>query len=230
MYQIKLGNIAIEVVKKDIKNSHITVYSPNGRVRITTPFRINDETVRLYAISKLAWIKKQQARLQAQKKPPENKYISGESHYFKGQRYVLMLNEHNAAPQVMIRDNKYLVLYIREGSTKLQRENVLKAWYRQELKKDIPVLMAKWQAIIGVKVEDWGVKAMRTKWGTCNIRAKRIWLNLELAKKPPDCLEYIIVHEMVHLLERLHNQKFKAYMDHFMPQWRLYQDELNKNE
>jgi len=224
MHQIKVGNIEIDVDRKDIKNLHLAVYPPNGRVRIATPLSINDESVRLFALSKLAWIKKHQANFNAQDRQTEREFISGESHYFKGKRYLLNLIEHNASPKVIIRDNKYLDLYIRKGSSS---EKVIKEWYRQALKNDIPALITKWQAIIGVVVADWGVKSMRTKWGTCNIQAKRIWLNLELAKKPRHCLEYVIVHEMVHLLERHHNKRFTAYMDKFMPQWRLYKNELN---
>ena len=228
MHQIKLGNIEIEVVRKDIKNLHLAVYPPNGRVRIAVPLRINDDLVRLFALSKLAWIKKHQANFQAQTRQTEKEYLSGESHYFKGQRYLLNLIEHNAPAKVIIRNKTYLDIYVRTGSTKQQREKVMKEWYRRELKNDLPALIAKWQVIIGVTVADWGVKSMRTNWGSCNIKAKRIWLNLELAKKPIHSLEYVIVHEMVHLLEKYHNDRFKAYMDKFMPQWRLYNDELNR--
>ncbi len=227
MHQIKVGSIEIEVARKDIKNLHLAVYPPNGRVRIATPLRINDESVRLFAISKLAWIKKHQANFIAQNRQTEREFISGESHYFKGKRYLLNLIEHKTSPKIFIRNNKYLELYMKKGSSKQQREKVIKEWYRQALKNDIPALITKWQTIIGVVVADWGVKFMRTKWGTCNIQAKRIWLNLELAKKPRHCLEYVIVHEMVHLLERHHNKRFFAYMDKFMPQWQLYKDELN---
>ncbi|MEN8218915.1 MAG: SprT family zinc-dependent metalloprotease [Pseudomonadota bacterium] len=227
MHQIKVGSIEIEVARKDIKNLRLTIYPPNGRVRIATPLRINDESVRLFALSKLAWIKKHQANFIAQNRQTEREFISGESHYFKGIPYLLNLIEHKTSPKIIIRNNKYLELYMKKGSSKQQREKVIKEWYRQTLKNDIPALITKWQTIIGVVVADWGVKFMRTKWGTCNIQAKRLWLNLELAKKPRHCLEYVIVHEMVHLLERHHNKRFKAYMDKFMPQWRLYKDELN---
>lgn len=227
MHKIKVGSIEIEVDRKDIKNLHLAVYPPNGRVRIATPLKINDESVRLFAISKLAWIKKHQAHFIAKNRQTEKEFISGESHYFQGKSYILNIIEHNKSPKILIRNNQYLELYIKKGTSKQQREKVIKEWYRQALKNDIPALITKWQFIIGVSVADWGVKSMRTKWGTCNIQAKRIWLNLELAKKPQHCLEYVIVHEMVHLLERNHNKRFKAYMEKFMPQWRLYKDELN---
>ena len=231
MHQIRLGNIEIEVVRKNIKNSRLTIYPPNGRVRIATPLKITDESVRLFAISKLSWIEKHQAKFKAKKNRQitEKKFISGESHYFKGKRYLLNIIEHKASPEVIVRENKYLDIYIRKGTSKQQREKVIKEWYRQELKNDIPAIIAKWQPIIGVVVADWRIKFMRTRWGTCNIEAQRIWLNLELAKKPIHCLEYVVVHEMVHLLERNHNKRFFfAYMDKFMPQWRLYKDELNQ--
>jgi len=194
-------------------------------VRIATPLKITDESVRLFAISKLAWIKKHLAKFKAKKyrQITDNKFISGESHYFKGKHYLLNLIEHQDSPKVIIRENKYIDLYVK----KQRAEKILKEWYRQELKNDIPAIIAKWQPIIGVVVADWRIKFMRTKWGTCNIAAKRIWLNLELAKKPVYCLEYVVVHEMVHLLESHHNKRFFAYLDKFMPQWQLYKDELN---
>ena len=135
---------------------------------------------------------------------------------------------HNAVPKVVIRHNTHIDLYVRLGSSEEKRQQVITEWYRQQLKARIPALIDKWQPIIGVEVSDWGIKQMKTKWGTCNITARRIWLNLDLAQKPEHCLEYIIAHEMVHLLERHHNDKFTAYMDRFLPQWRSYRDELNQ--
>ncbi len=228
MHQIQVGNISIDVVRKDIKNLHLGVYPPNGRVRIATPLKIDDEAVRLFAVSKMAWIKKQQLKFETQERQSERRFVSGESHYFRGRRYLLNVIYHNAPPKVEIR-KKSIDLYVREGSTDEQRDKVITEWYRRHLKEQIPELIDKWQDIIGVEVNDWGIKRMKTKWGTCTIEYRRIWLNLELAKKPKHCLEYIIVHEMVHLIERNHNGRFAAYMDKFMPQWIFYREELNRS-
>jgi len=227
-HQIIVSNITIDVVRKDIKNLHLAVYPPSGRVRIATPLRLDDEAVRLFAISKLPWIKKQRSKFENQARETEREYVSGESHYFEGHRYLLNVIYHTSAPRVEIRNKKYIDLYVRTGSTTEQRERVMTRWYRQRLKDRVPALIEKWQKIISVEVGDWEVKQMKTRWGTCKVEAKRIWLNLELAKKPAPCLEYIIVHELVHLLERQHSERFIALMDKFMPQWRIYQDELNQ--
>ncbi len=228
-YQLSLNNsqLIIDVVKKDIKNLHLSVHPPDGRVRIASPLKVSDESIRLFAISKLNWIKKKQAKFQAQSRQSPREYLSGESHYFKGDRYLLNVIYHPAPPKVVIRNKTYLDLYVRCGSIQEQREYVLINWYRQQLKAELPSLIAKWEKIIGVTINDWGVKKMKTKWGTCNIQAKRIWLNLELIKKPQHCLEYVIVHELVHLLERNHGELFKAYMSQFMPNWGFYKKELN---
>jgi predicted metal-dependent hydrolase len=229
MHQITVGNISIDVVRKDIKNLHLGVYPPNGRVRIASPLKIDDEAVRLFAISKMAWIKKHQLKFEAQQRQSERQFVSGESHYYNGNRYLLNIIYHNAAPKVEIRNKTYIDLYVRVGSTLEQREKVLTEWYRRQLKDQIPPLIDKWQKIIGVEVKDWGIKKMKTKWGTCTIADRRIWLNLELAKKPEHCLEYIIIHEMIHLIERKHSDRFVAYMDKFIPQWHFYKDELNRS-
>ncbi len=191
--------------------------------------KIDDEAVRLFAISKMAWIKKQKLKFEVQERQSERRFVSGESHYYKGKRYLLNVIYHNDAPKVEICNKTYIDLYVRVGSTNEQREKVLTEWYRKRLKGQIPALIDKWQKIIGVEVKDWGIKKMKTKWGTCTIASNRIWLNLELSKKPEHCLEYIIVHEMIHLIERNHSDRFVAYMNKFMPQWHLYKEELNRS-
>ena len=227
MHQITVNDLVVDVVRKDIKNLHLAVYPPHGRVRVAAPLRIDDEAVRLAVISRLAWIKRQQAKFEGQERQSAREYVSGESHYFQGRRYLLNVIYHDAPPKVVIRNKTKLDLYARTGSDTVKRERVLLAWYRSQLKEMIPPLIAKWEFIIGAQVTEWGVKRMKTRWGTCNIAAGRIWLNLELAKKPAHCLEFIIVHEMAHLLERLHNDRFVAHMDRFMPQWRYFREELN---
>lgn len=228
MHQIIVNGFVVDVVRKNIKNLHLGVYPPNGRVRVAAPLRINDEAVRLLIISKLAWIKRQQEKFEAQERQSAREYVSGESHYYQGRRYLLNVIEQKGSPAVILRNNKTMDLFVRPDSDASQRERVLIAWYRQRLKEEIALLIAKWEPIIGVEVAEWRVKQMKTKWGTCNIKAHRIWLNLELVKKPLHCLEYIIVHEMVHLLERHHNDRFLAYMNRFMPLWQYYREELNR--
>jgi predicted metal-dependent hydrolase len=228
MHQIVVNGLVVDVVRKDIKNLHLAVYPPHGRVRVAAPLLVDDEAVRLAVISRLAWIKRQQSKFEEQERQSAREYVSRESHYYQGNRYLLNVVYHDAPPKVVIRNKTTLDLFVRTGSDTAQRERALLAWYRKQLKQMIPPLIAKWEEIIGVEVADWGVKQMKTKWGTCNIEARRIWLNLELVKKPAHCLEFIIVHEIVHLLERHHNDRFVAHMDKFMPQWRLLRDELNR--
>lgn len=228
MHQIRVNDLVVDVVRKDIKNLHLAVYPPNGRVRVAAPLRVDDEAVRLAVISRLAWIKRQQAKFEAQERQSAREFVSGESHYYQGNRYLLNVVYHDATPRVVLRNKTKLDLFVRTGSDTAKRERVLLAWYRKQLKAMIPPLITKWETIIGVQVADWGVRRMKTRWGTCTIEAQRIWLNLELVKKPPHCLEYIVVHEMVHLLERLHDDRFVAHMNKFMPQWRLFREELNR--
>lgn len=225
---IRVSGLAVQVVRKDIKNLHLGVYPPNGRVRVAAPLRVSDEAVRMVVVTRLAWIKRQRAKFAGQNRQSAREFISGESHYFLGRRYRLNVVVQHGPAHVAIRNNRTIDLFVREGSDTDQRERVLLAWYRQLLKELIPPLIQKWEAVVGVKVGEWGVKRMKTKWGTCNIKARRIWMNLELAKKPVQCLESIIVHEMVHLLERHHNDRFTALMDGFMPQWRYHRAEMNR--
>jgi predicted metal-dependent hydrolase len=229
MHQIVVSDIVIDVVRKDIKNLHLAVYPPHGRVKIAAPLTVDDEAIRLFAISKLSWIKKNQVKQISQERQSERQFVSGESHFYKGRRYLLNVINHTGHSKVQIRTKKYLDLFVKPDYTSEQREKVLTNWYRKNLKEMIPPLIEKWEKIIGVEVAEWEVKIMKTKWGTCNREAKRIWLNLELIKKPEICLEYIIVHEMVHFLERNHTQRFIDLMDKFMPQWRSYREELNSS-
>ena len=228
LHQIVVSELVVDVVRKDIKNLHLAVYPPHGRVRVAVPLRVDDEAVRLAVISRLAWIKRQQAKFAAQERQSARDYVSGESHYYLGDRYLLNVTYHDGPPQVSIRNKTTMDLIVRTGSDTAQRERVLLEWQRKQLKALIPPLVAKWEPIIGVQVAEWGVKQMKTRWGTCNIAARRIWLSLELIKKPAICIEYILVHELVHLLERNHNDRFKAHMSRYMPQWRLYREELNR--
>jgi len=216
----------IEVEQKDIKNIHLSVYPPDGKVKIAAPLRMDKDTIRVFAINKLSWIRKQQQIFRNQEREPEREYITKESHYFQGKRYLLKIIEQNSKPKVVLKYS-YIELYIRPNTPTEKRQEIIEEWYRNEMKKNIPKMIEKWEKKIGVKINDFGIRKMQTKWGSCNIEAKRIWLNLELAKKPLVCLEYVIVHELVHLLERNHNDRFKNLITEFMPKWRFYRDELN---
>jgi predicted metal-dependent hydrolase len=227
-HQIIVNGLVVDVVRSNIKNLHLGVYPPAGRIRVAAPLQVNDESVRLFTISRLAWIKRQQAKFEHQERQSAREFVSGESHYYQGHRYLLNVIYQKGAQTVVIRNNKIMDLFVRIGSETDQRERVLLTWYRQRLKEEIAPLIAKWEPILGVQVAEWGVKQMKTKWGTCNIKARRIWLNLELIKKPVHCLEYIIVHEMVHLLERHHNERFITHMNRVLPLWQHYREELNR--
>jgi predicted metal-dependent hydrolase len=222
-----VGGVKVEVVRKDIKNLHLGVYPPLGRVRVATPLVISDEAVRLAVIDKLGWIKRQRAKFTSQARQSQREMVNGESHYVFGRRYRLRVHDHDGPAKVALRGVASLDMFLRPGTTPEQREETLLRWYRQQLKEKIPPLLAKWQRILRVKAADWGVKKMKTKWGSCNPTAKRVWINLELAKKPEQCLEYIVVHELVHLLERHHNDRFMAMMDKHLPDWRARREQLN---
>lgn len=228
MHQITISDITIDVIKKNIKNLHLAVYPPTGRVRIATPLNVEDEAVRLFAVSKLGWIKKHRKNFDSQQRQTKREYVSGESHYFRGNRYLLNVIYQKGKPKVEIHSKTHIFLYVRENSDLEKREAILTEWYREQFKEDVPPIIEKWEKKIGVQLKDWKIKRMLTKWGTCNIEARRIWLNLELAKKPLHCLEYIIVHELIHLMERHHNNHYIALMDQFLPNWRFSKDELNQ--
>ncbi len=207
---------------------HLSVHPPTGRVRISSPARMDTDSIRLFAVSKLGWIKRHMNNIQSQDRQPPREFIQGESHYFQGQRYLMNIIEDEAPPKVEIRNKKYLDLYVRPGSDKEKRENVVREWYRDELKKLIPPLIEKWEERLGITVQEWGIRQMKTKWGSCNNDEQRIWLNLELAKKSKQCVEYVLVHEMVHLQERLHTERFQSLLEKYMPKWKVYKEELNE--
>lgn len=227
MSEIQLGDITVEVTQKDIKNVHLSVYPPYGKVKIAAPERMALDTIRIYAISKLSWIRKQQAKIVAQKREAPRAYITNESHYFQGKRYLLKVIIHQAAPFVKQKQN-HLELHIRPETSTEKRKEILEEWYRSQLKITVAAYINKWEKLMNISVAEFGIKKMKTKWGTCNIDAKRIWINLELAKKPKACLEYIVVHEMVHFFERNHTNRFVALMDHYLPNWKGLKTELNQ--
>jgi predicted metal-dependent hydrolase len=222
-----VGGVAVEVVRKDIKNLHVGVYPPNGRVRVAAPSRLDDEAVRLAVITRLGWIRRKQRGFQEQHRQSQREMVTGESHYVQGRRYRLKVVEHDGPASVCLSTKTTIQLRVRPGTDRDKREAVLHRWYRQLLSEQMPGLVAKWEPVIGVDVAEWRIKKMKTRWGSCSAAARRIWVNLALAEKPPSCLEYIVVHEMVHLIERLHNDQFLEHMDRLLPQWRLCRDELN---
>ena len=226
-HDLTINGLPVSIVRKAIKNLHLGVYPPNGRVRVAVPLAVTDEAVRLAVVGKLGWIKRQQAKFKAQPRQSTREMVRGESHYFLGVRYRLRVVEQAGSPGIVLRNRSAMDLHVRPGTSAEQRERVLHRWYRQQLKELIPPLVEKWQSALGVAVAGWGIKKMKTKWGTCSVEARRIWLNLELAKKPVQCLEYIVVHELVHLIERHHNDHFISIMDKHLPQWRLHRQELN---
>lgn len=226
LVQFKLGNIPVDVVLKDIKNIHLSVHPPAGKVRIAAPLRMDIDTIRIFAITKLAWIKAQQKKLREQERETPREYLDRESHYVWGKRYLLALVEKEAAPSVELKHNK-MILQLRPAASVDQKQKVMDAWYREQLKAAVPALVAKWEKALGVKAGKVFVQRMKTKWGSCSPGAGNVRLNTDLAKKPLPCLEYIVSHELTHLLERHHNDRFTALMDAHMPQWRLYREMLN---
>lgn len=224
---IIVGGMKIDVVRKDIKNLHLGVYPPHGRIRVAAPLAVNDEAVRLAVVTRLNWIKKQQLKFRGQDRQSERDYVSGESHYYLGRRYRLTVIEQGGNGKIQIRNASRIDFHVPRGSDGNTRARIFSSWYRKELRRLAGPLIESWAQTLNVSVPAWGIKRMKTKWGTCNIEARRIWLNLELVKKPVQCLEYIVVHELMHLLERHHNDRFVALMDQHMPMWRHHRSILN---
>lgn len=225
--QIDVGGIAVEVVRKEIKNLHVGVYPPAGRVRVAAPLHLDDDTVRLAVVSRLGWIRRQQKEFAGQDRQSEREMVTGESHYFLGRRYLLDLRE-AGSPGVRLIGNTTMELRVPPTYDRDQRDAALQRWYRRQLRALLPPLLAKWEPKLGTTAAEVRIKRMKTRWGSCNADARRIWLNLELIKKPPACLEYVLVHELVHLHERHHTERFQQWMDELMPTWRVHRDELNR--
>jgi predicted metal-dependent hydrolase len=224
-----VSGIAVEVVRKEIKHLHVGVYPPSGRVRVAAPVRLNDEAVRLAVVSRLGWIQRKQKAFEEQDRQSQREMVTGESHYFQGRRYLLDVIEEDESPSVGLVGHTTMELRVRPGTDRETRGVVLQRWYRRKLREQIPPLLAKWEPKVGERVTEVCIKRMQTRWGSCNAGSRRIWLNLELAKKPPRCLEFILVHEMVHFLERHHNERFRERLDALMPSWRLFRAELNRS-
>ena len=224
--ELKLGDISVDVILKDIKNVHLSVYPPTGRVRISAPSHMSMDTIRVFAISKLDWIKKHQKALEKQARETPRDFVDRESHFVWGKRYLLELAERDRASSITLKGNK-LTLGLRPGTDTEKRHAILEAWYRAQLKAAIPELVAQWEPRMNVSVDRFHVRRMKTKWGSCNPEKRSIRLNTELARKPRECLEYLVVHEMAHLIEPTHNTRFVTLMTCFMPHWRTLRDRLN---
>lgn len=226
-HKITVSGLQVEIVRKHIKNLHLGVYPPAGRVRVAAPLRVSNEAVRLAVIGKLGWIKRQQARFERQPRESAREMVSGESHYFLGHRYRLRVIADGGPVGAVIRNKSTLELRVRPRADVEARRRLLMNWYRRQLKEMIPPLLKKWQKRLGVEVSAFGIKRMKTKWGTCTVDARRIWINLELAKKSADSLEYVVMHELVHLLAKHHDDRFVAIMDKHLPRWKALREELN---
>lgn len=223
---LTIRDIDVEVIYKNIKNLHIAVYPPLGRVRVAAPHQLDDEQVRLAVIQRLPWIKEQREQLRSAARQSTREMVTGESHYVWGVRRRMKLVERPGRAHFEL-DGERLLLYVPVGTTAERRRELLDRWYREQLRHVIPDLIAKWEPVLEVTVPQWNIKRMKTKWGSCNRESGRIWFNVELAKKPSGCLEYVVVHEMMHYLERNHGERFIKLMERFMPNWRSLRDQLN---
>jgi predicted metal-dependent hydrolase len=226
--RIKVSNFSVETIRKDIKNIHLGVYPPNGRIRMAVPLKTKDESIRLFVISKIPWIKKQQKFFEKQPRQTPRKYVTGETHYIFGKAYRLNIIKSNESPKILIKKKTHIDLYVKKSSTILQRRIMFEKFYRQELEIILTKSIKKWEKKVGAKAKEYRIKKMKTKWGTCNDKDKRIWLNLELAKKPFHCIDYVIIHELVHLKERKHNDRFIQLLESAYPKWQEHKDELNR--
>lgn len=222
-----VDDLSIDVVRKNVKRLRITVCAPDGRVRVSAPISMADEIIRRFVTEKIGWIRKQQQKIRDRTQPVDQDTNGEKGVYYLGQRFRLHVVEKGTNPNVDIQD-QIITLQIPPGMPLYYRYNLLAEWYRSRLREIIPPLLKKWEPIIGIKVGEWNIKRMKTRWGTCNAKAKRIWLSLELAKKPPECIEYVVVHEMVHFHEQNHSKRFHAHMDRLLPQWKSLKEELNK--
>lgn len=227
-HEIVIGDIAVEVVRKEIRHLHVGVYPPAGRVRVAAPLRLGDEAIRLAVVSRLGWIRRKQKGFAEQERQSQREMVTGESHYFQGRRCLLDVKEGGGVSGVRLAGPATLELCVPAGADREQRDAILQRWHRRELRKLVKPMLEKWEPRVGKRVAEVRIRRMKTRWGSCNADAGRIWMNLELIKKPVACLEYVLVHEMVHLHERHHNERFLEWMEALMPTWRVHRDELNR--
>lgn len=224
--QIVVSNISVEVIRKNIKNMHLAVLPPDGRVRVSVPTQLTDEAITMFVRTKLGWIKKQQEKFQQQPRQSERQYVSGETVYVWGKQYFLQV-EYSYKGNALILSGDKAILTVRKESSPKQRGSFVNEWYRRLLKQEVAKYLPKWEKTTGLYCSSWQSKYMTTKWGTCNPTSKKIWLNIQLAKKPIECLEYVILHELAHLKVHNHGPEFTAILDQYMPYWRDHRRRLN---
>ena len=224
---IQIGEIAIAVTRKDVKNVHLSVHPPSGRVTLVAPKATRTEVARAYAASKLGWIRDQQAKLHGQARETPRQFVDRESHYLWGRRYLLSVREEETKPSIRL-DHRKITLTVRPGGSRTRREAVMHAWHKALLHDAVPELIRNWEPKLSVEVAGYFLQRMKTKWGGCNHRARTIRLNTELVKKPKDLLEYVVVHEMLHLIEHTHSERFISLLDQHCPTWREARAELNE--
>ncbi|WP_054945281.1 M48 family metallopeptidase [Novosphingobium sp. KN65.2] len=228
MRTLSVGGLSIDLVRKSIKNLHLAVYPPDGRIRVAAPWHVSEDAIRLAVAKRVAWINRQRRNFKAQERQAKRRYVSGETHYFLGRGYRLQVISNGATFRVRLGGANRIELAVPIDADRDAREQVMLRWHRRELRKRAEAEAAKWAARLGIDPPVVGIKQMRTKWGTSNPSARRIWLNLELAQKPPRCIAYIVLHELVHFEHRKHGDEFVAKLERFMPNWRAIRDELNK--
>ena len=227
MPEMQIGHLTFQLNRKAIKNLHISVLPPDGLVRISAPEKMTETAIRMAVISRIPWIKKQQESFQNQPRQSDREMVTGECHYLWGRRCRLVFNEYQGKQSVKKQGRSKLVLTVKPDTSVEKKAELLSRFYRTELQLNVEKLFSKWTPILGVEPSHWQIRKMKTKWGSCNTTTHSINLNLELAKKPPECLEYILVHELIHLLERHHNERFKSLMDQYLPDWRERRNLLN---
>ncbi len=225
---ISIRDLPVQVLKRSVKNLHLSVLPPSGRVRVTAPLKMTDEAIRMAVISRIPWIKKQQIKFKAQERQSIREYVSGETHYFMGKSYRFKLEMIDKKPDVFIKGKTQIVMQIAKESSVEKREELLTSWYQSQLRREVDKYVPKWEKKMKVKTAKIRIRHMKTRWGSCIQVNKTIWLNLELIKKPTTCIEYVLVHEFCHLKEKRHNDAFLNLMNKYMPKWRMYKDELNK--
>ena len=223
---IEISGIPVEVNRKNIKNLHLSVLPPDGKVRVSSPMHLSNESISMFVRTKLGWIKKQKEKFNTQPRHSERQYVSGETLYVFGKQYFLRI-EYSYKGNSLVLSGNDAILTVRKESTVKQRENYVNEWYRELLKEKISLYLPKWEKATGLYCNSWQTKYMTTRWGTCNIEKKKLWFNLQLAKKPLECLEYVILHELAHLKEKTHNKDFIAILDAYMPNWREVKSKLN---
>lgn len=224
---LHIGGLQVELVRKDIKNLHLGVYPPAGRVRVAAPLAVSDDAVRLAVIGRLGWIRRQRAKFQAQPRQSAREMLQGESHYYLGRRYRLVLEETRGRQTVSLQGGARMVLHARPGADVAARWRVLERWYRAQLQALLLPMVERWVAEIGIATPPWRVRWMKTKWGSCNPRAPRLWFNLALVKVPPECIEYVVLHELLHLIDASHGERFIAALDTLLPDWRERRSKLS---